>query len=355
MTQIKDLTELTIYDPSYYAPIQKSDGTTRAILLANIVGGLSAWQLKTGNYTAVAGDRLRVDATAGDVVINLPSAPTASGADIWIQRLDTSANKVLLRSGASRINGQAGQDGVFAPAVIQLIERVSYVNSTIGWLGQYDRLTYQAAPVVGVSDPLFANVGLLLHLDTSFVDSSSFVQAVAVNGSLATSALQSQWGGGSAYFDGTGDFLTLGNDAIFNRAAGAFCWEFWVRIDSGASTVERNILKAPSGSNGLSISNTRRLIWWVDGTGNIIPGTPAQLAEETWHYIAVSRTGTTTTIWVNNAVYATITNSASYDFRTWRIGRGGFNSDWKGFMDDIRFTNVNRVITSAPTDAFPNS
>ena len=121
--------------------------------------GLAPWQIKTSDYIAVAGDRIRVDATAGDVVITLPATPNANDADIWIQRLDLSTNQVLIRSGINNINVVPGQDGVFSPSTRSLIERLSYINATIGWLAQHDRLNYQAAPSPTGTDLIYASDG----------------------------------------------------------------------------------------------------------------------------------------------------------------------------------------------------
>ena len=204
------------------------------------------------------------------------------------------------------------------------------------------------------NDPQFASVGLLLHLDTNFADSSSLGLTVT-NTNTTISTAQKQWGAGSAQFNGSSSQVALPTNAIFNRGTGDFCWEMWVNLDTGAGTVERNILKAPSGANGLSISSSRRLLWWVDGVGNIIPGTPAQLAEATWHHIAISRSGSATTVWLNGALYGSFANTTSYNFSGWLIGTGAFNSRWKGFIDDIRFTAASRTITAAPTAAFPDN
>ena len=107
-------------------------------------GSAAAWELRNGSFIAVAGGRYRIDASAGDVVMNLPTGNTTDP-DIEIQRLDSSANKVLIRTGL--INGQTGVDGVFTPSNRQQIERLSFVGGVLGWLGQFDKLTYQAAPV----------------------------------------------------------------------------------------------------------------------------------------------------------------------------------------------------------------
>lgn len=204
------------------------------------------------------------------------------------------------------------------------------------------------------SDPLFAYVGLLLHFNNSFIDNSS-LGLVVVPSVTAISTVQSKWGGGSCYFNGSSK-ITLPANSVFNRGTGDFCWEMWLYLNSGSSTVDRNIFTAPSGgsANGLAI-RTGRLSWWIDGVGELIIGSPTQLAESFWNYISISRFTGVTTIRLNGSNYATFANAQSYDFRSWQIGRGNYNFDFLGFMNDIRFTTVNRTINGMPIEEFPNS
>ncbi len=106
--------------------------------------GLSPWTLKTASYTAVGGDRLRIDATSNNVTIILPLNPTAAMADIWLQRIDTSANSVIIDPNGANFKAAANQDGLFNNGNIGLSDRITYINSAIGYLPQHDRLTYQA-------------------------------------------------------------------------------------------------------------------------------------------------------------------------------------------------------------------
>lgn len=206
----------------------------------------------------------------------------------------------------------------------------------------------------GGTDPLFSSVRLLLHLDAGLADSSANNFTVS-NSGVTISTSTAKWGAGSARFDGA-EYLTIPVNAVFDRGTGDFCWEFWLNADTGSASVERNAFKSPGGSaNGLSIKDDRRLSWWVDGIGNLIGGSPAQLAEANWHYVALSRTAGTTTVWVDNAVYSTFANATTYDFSGWLVGSNAYNSKYLGFMDDIRFTVAARSITAAPTGAFPDS
>lgn len=317
--------------------------------------GLPPWQLKTSDYTAVSSDRIRAQLSASDLTILLPTTP-AIGDEIEIQRLDVTANNLIIDPNGYNLKSQAGKQGLLNSGNIGLAEKISFVNNTIGWLPQSDLLTYRNPPAAPTPPPPFANVGLLLHFDTNFSDSSAYAHTITPVGDLAISTSQSQWGGGSAYYDGTGDQFTIPNHTVFDRGTGDFSWEFWIRTDTGSTLVHRNIFNAPTGATGLGISSTGRLSWWQDGPGNLILGTPPIITENVWHYIGLSRSGTTTTVWLDNELYQTIVgNSQTYDFRGWLSGSNQFNSNFKGYQDDIRFTTTALAFTGAPSAAFPNS
>lgn len=316
-------------------------------------GGLAAWQTKTSNYTAVAGDRIRAQLSSADLTITLPLAPS-TGDEIEIQRLDVTANSLIIDPNGKPFKSVASKDGLLNNGNIGLSERISFVDNIIGWLPQNDQLTYQTHVGAGGGDPLFASVRLLLHLDTDLSDSSSSAFTVT-NTATTISTASKQWGAGSCRFNGSA-LLTLPTNAALNRGTGDFCWEFWINPDTGSSTVQRNLFKAPGGSaGGLSISNTGRLTWDKDGVGNLITGTPPVVTENTWHYLALSRSGSTITVWLDNASYSSFTDNAAYNFSGWFIGHNAYNSKFIGYMDDIRYTIVNRTITAIPSAAFPDS
>lgn len=88
----------------------------------------------------------------------------------------------------------------------------------------------------GGTDPNFADVQLLLHMNgangsTSFPDSSSFARTVTPSGNAQITTGQSVFGGASATFDGSGDFLSAGAAGDFNFLHNGSNWtvEFWLR------------------------------------------------------------------------------------------------------------------------------
>jgi hypothetical protein len=101
---------------------------------ADAVGG-AAWALKTGNYTAVAGDGVMVDTSSTAITITLPisSGPPALGD--FVRILDAtgnaSTNNITVARNGNNIQG-ASSDLTIATnrAAIGLV----YVNATQGWV-----------------------------------------------------------------------------------------------------------------------------------------------------------------------------------------------------------------------------
>jgi hypothetical protein len=87
------------------------------------------------------------------------------------------------------------------------------------------------------SDPFFSNVRLLLHMDgangsTTFTDSSGTPKTVTHFGNAQISTEQSQFGGASGLFDGSGDYLQAGPASDWNFLHNGSAWtaEGWFRF-----------------------------------------------------------------------------------------------------------------------------
>ena len=213
------------------------------------------------------------------------------------------------------------------------------------------------------SDPFFSSVLLLLHLDgfnngTTFPDSSSFNHTITRVGDVVISTAQSKFGGSSGFFDGVGDYLTLPTSTAFNVGTGAFTVEFW--FYSNGSPTSRELFK-PGGagtSNGFGVSASNILQWWKDGTGAILSSSTS-IAANTWYHVAVCKSAIGVMRLFLNGVQqgSSVSNSDTFNFSGWTIGRGAFNSQWNGWIDEFRVSQIERYtanFTLQPV-AFPDS
>ena len=219
------------------------------------------------------------------------------------------------------------------------------------------------------TDPNFADVSLLLHGDgtdgsTTLTDSSSNSQTITLNGSTAISTAQSKFGGASIAFDGNRDWLYPSDHTQFIFGTDDFTVEMWV-YPTDVSTFTYLYDSRPLNSNGAYVAigiSSSGVLNYVANSAVQITGTTT-VATNTWHHIAVSRSGTSTKMFLNGTQEgSTYTDSTNYTTVSGRplIGANAFSNvvfDLDGYIDDLRITKgVARYTANftPPTEAFPD-
>jgi hypothetical protein len=216
-------------------------------------------------------------------------------------------------------------------------------------------------------DPYFANVSLLLKADgannsTTIIDSSPNNLAISRLGNTKISTTQSKYGGSSAYFDGSGDYLSVAANNAFNFGTGDFCVESWVYLTNSNTAYQMvATIGWASGTKGLQIRYGDagfgyKLQVTVQSTpGAVVWSTAATQAahRNTWVHLAFTRTSGVCRLFVNG-ILQNINNGinpSTYPFTsftdasnvTGNIGLAvGANrigsSELYGYLDDIRIT-----------------
>lgn len=221
-----------------------------------------------------------------------------------------------------------------------------------------------------MADANFADVVMLLPMDetylgtTSPVDQSNARHSLQRYGGATLTSAQSKFGAQSAAFDGSGDYYQT--QTLFSALATTdFTIEAWVRFTTGGkgqSWARIFQLGANGVAGGLWLvctgsDNPTKLL--VQGyTSNYIDLCAANttLANDTWHHVAITRSGNTWTLWVNGASYSTSSNSYSISQTLLTIGANSTASEsFNGWIDDFRITyGVARYTTgfSVPSSAF---
>ena len=243
--------------------------------------------------------------------------------------------------------------------------------------------------IIGGAWPLhdrdFQNVSLLLHMNgpASFVDSSPNAFSVTASGNAQISTTQSKFGGASCYLDGTGDYLSVANNADFDFGSSDLTIEAWVYIAANAAA-------DPDGNKGVNIVNTWNSAGSISGYAFNINGdassTGTGLAFDTWssgnatlyraattvtqsawHHIAVSVSGGTRRLYLNGTEVSGTTTTVGSGYteanslgNELRVGMtpGGYPLPLNGYIDDLRITKgVARYTANftAPTSAFPDA
>lgn len=211
-----------------------------------------------------------------------------------------------------------------------------------------------------VSTPLtdITNTSLLTCQSNRFVDNSSNAHAITVNGDpevvpfspfAPSTAYDPATKGGSGYFDGSGDWLTSAANVTFGT--GDFTLECWVYITDAGSGF-KGILSCFTSNIGpvIELYNGN----WAYYMVSVGVDTGIAATENTWHHVALTRSGSTFYYFVNGAQVATGSNSTNYSCDLVTIGTLGSPTyttgyELTGFVSNARVIKGTALYTSAFT------
>ena len=159
--------------------------------------------------------------------------------------------------------------------------------------------------------------------------------------------------GGSVYFDGTGDYLTLATTPTIGNSDFEISMWLWPETISGDDVI---IDFRPSSTNGTYIN-----LFMTNGVpilhvnGNQITGSSA-LSTETWSYLTLTRVSGSTKLYVNGtqtgSTYSDTNNYLTGSSRP-TIGQAGYNPSlnlgFNGYMSDLVVKLSGNSSPSIPT------
>lgn len=205
-----------------------------------------------------------------------------------------------------------------------------------------------------------ANTKFLTCQSNRFIDSSSNAVAITKNGDAATKSfspfVETDIITGSAYFDGTGDYLTIADNAALELGSGDFCVECWIYPTSVAGTAV--VIDKRSGGYAPILlwrsTSTLQLYSSLNGSSwGLANGvTVGTLTVNQWYHVAIFRVGSSLYTAFNGTVTlvtasgsGTLVNNAT----NWYIGTetNGSTNPWSGYIADMRFVVGSGVYTSA--------
>jgi hypothetical protein len=212
------------------------------------------------------------------------------------------------------------------------------------------------------TDPFFANVVSLLHMDgsngsTSFPDVKGNTWAATGNAQVTTTS--PKFGSGALLTDGTGDWIQSGPVAAYDLISSDFTIEFWVN---------------PTAVSGLRFcfdlftASTTGLCFYLNGTGfsldrgsTVILAVAGVFSAGVYQHVAITRSGNSWRVFVDGVQKgSTITAAVALtSSQTLRIANDkGNNFCMNGRIDDFRFTKgVARYTANftPPAAAFPDA
>lgn len=207
-------------------------------------------------------------------------------------------------------------------------------------------------------------------------------KTITAYGNAQVDTAQSKFGGSSALFDGTGDYLSTGTGSVDSGLAltsNYWTVEYWARINAHAGAYQCTVgiwdAVSPNGSvyyfstNGYNSTN-KMAFEYVYGTnstsGAVLFG--SALSTGVWKHHAYVRNGNTLTAYLDGVSQGThdmtgrtidITGYGSSSNTTMALTIGamtGASGAYNGWLDEVRISKVARYTSNftAPTAAFTN-
>jgi hypothetical protein len=204
-----------------------------------------------------------------------------------------------------------------------------------------------------------SNTQLLICQSNRFVDNANQFN-ITVNGNVSVqpfspfqpdAAYSAGTVGGSGYFDGSGDYLSVPDNAVFDYGTGSLTVEAW--IYTGIKTDYQNIIGSFDGFVGWYIhTNSGGTITY--GLSASLPYTGSrQVCDNAWHHVAMVRNGSTNLrLYVDGVLDNSQTDGTNVVTATEvRIGSlsGALPRLFTGYIASLRVVKGTAVYTTAFT------
>jgi hypothetical protein len=291
---------------------------------------------------------------------------TSSGIKLWVNGVGNTATAIAGTPQSSVTYPLGIGKTTITTGITGWISNLRLVKGTAVYTTDF---TPPAAPLTAIT-----NTSLLTCQSNRFIDTSTTASAITRNGDVSvqrfspfspSASYSTSIIGGSAYFDGTGDYLTIADNSVLEIGSGDFTIEFWIYPMANASnTYYTWACKIPDNNYGtwyfpqyngalkMFFDNDGATSWLINGvSSNYNAGTLTIMA---WNHVAITRSGTSIRGFVNGIPGSTVTVTAGQSFAdiTSPISLGAQPAGSEpsiGYMCDFRFIRGTAVYTAAFT------
>ena len=204
-----------------------------------------------------------------------------------------------------------------------------------------------------------ATTNTLTCQSNRFIDNSTNAYTLTITAATvqrfspfnATAVYSTSTIGGSGYFDGTGDYLNTPSTGQF-APAGDFtisCWYYATALGTYNALVG-NYTSNASTDWIIDILANGTIRWYTNGATLRISSSAGAIITGTWNYLAMSRSGTTITAYLNGVSVGTYTQSGTFgsSTKTIYVGTQAGTELITGYLSDVKLIDGSAV-TTVPT------
>jgi hypothetical protein len=321
---------------------------------------------------------------AGGPSINVfadAGTPISSGAPVvlnsWnhVALVRSSSTVTVYVNGVQKATGSVPNSISGSLQIGRWLDSGSYTNGITGYMSNFrvsNTNIYSGSTFTVPTSPLTssANTLLLTLQDNRVKDNSSSPKTLTVSGSPPVQAFQpfspaasyaAATYGGSGYFGGTSDYLTIANNAAFDLGTGDCTIEAWIFTNSlSANQTVFSAFPASGTITGYAFNVTTSgyiiVDSFVSGTEQFIQSNNNPITANSWFHIAYTRSGGTNRLFVNGNLCTTSTNTLVQALNTGGNsqkvgyqGYAGFLYPFNGYISNLRVVKGTAIYTAAFT------
>lgn len=303
----------------------------------------ATWKAVSSNYTAVAGEKILADSTAGNITITLPATSLGAGAQVEIAKIGTT-NKVFVAVGNKFAGTTLGTDFLSLEVASSSSSIYVWVDATIGWIDT------SANGIINKSYPVLlleATPSIYARLNdatgTGAVDSSgnglNFTLTASLNsvaGLYANSGTAKTWAG-SVLGQQTASVPTPLNftlEASFRSSASAAQGIIGFSNVQGAG--------GSSFDKSLHLNSAGKVVFAVFTGSNVELVSPLSYNDNQPHTVTVMIGPAIggTQLWVDGVLVASNTNTTTQNYTGfWHLGYTANSGYFNGTLDEVSVLN----------------
>ena len=338
----------------------------------NLTSAQSSYKMLAGESTGNSGTYISLTSTGIEVQFGTTGATASSitytfTVGVWY-------HFALVRNGTTvsiYINGvaQSVTNSTQSLTMVLLQVGVGYNSSYVftGYISNFriNTTAVYTSAFTPSTTPLTAISGtsLLTCQSNRFIDNSASPKTITVNGSPSvqrfnpfgtSTAYSTSVIGGSGYFDGTGDYLTIAGTSTACALPGDFtieCWYYQLATKNYGSIFSTTTTYSTANSLRISTGNNNNTFEVASGGSGIFSSSTA-FTPNSWINIVLVRSGTTITLYQNGVSVGSATNSQSFVSDTFIIGDvqgSGAPYALNGYISNFRVVKGTAVYTTAFT------